>query len=373
MRHHRILGYCSTLAALVSDDHCFALLVSRVRKRRARRLDGDILSLTVSSSSSFTDDTEDNDDVSAKTIGQRKRRLEKSTRREDRIHQLETSSSSLSTNGVPWKRSKAEDAELTGLLRLRNKDDDINCSFVEQYDSSSFDDEHVEFKRKHNEAFVALARYCHQQRNNENNREGFGVDDDDENDSESKTGNDPNVFYLDGPDASTSSVLIDIHDFDPRSCYIANRHKSTCDLLQRKIPFMNVMHASAAEALMVSKDINSFSNVNFAAYYFDGCGGFPPHIIDMMSAALVRPPGEKSHDRRGITAVGYSLMGGNRNAVDKELDICRALTLIATANGMRARHVLDDPERYGLPMDIVKTTGGTFTSWMILEDAGILI
>ena len=83
------------------------------------------MSLTISSSSSFTDDTyddDDDDDVSAsrmKIIGQRKRRLEKSTRREDRIHQLETSSSSLSTNGVPWKRSKAEDAELTGLLRLR--------------------------------------------------------------------------------------------------------------------------------------------------------------------------------------------------------------------------------------------------------------
>jgi len=126
---------------------------------------------------------------------------------------------------------------------------------------------------------------------------------------------------------------------------------------------------------MVSKDINSFSNINFAAYYFDGCGGFPPHIVDMMSAALVRSPspGENAHDRRrGTTAVGYSLMGGNRNVVDKELDICRALTSIATVNGMRTRHVLDDAERYGLPLDIVKTTaGGTFTSWMILEDAGI--
>jgi hypothetical protein len=182
MRHQLFLG-CSTLAALVSDDHCVAL-VSRVRKRRVTRLDGGISSLSsVSSSSSFTNDTDD-DDVSVasrmQVIGQRKRRLEKSTRREDRIHQLETSSSSLSTNnGVPWKRSKAEDAELAGLLRLRNIDDDAN--FVEQYDSSSFDDGHVQFKRKHNEAFVALARYCHRQRNNEKNREGFDVDDDAEN------------------------------------------------------------------------------------------------------------------------------------------------------------------------------------------------
>ncbi len=28
-------------------------------------------------------------------------------------------------------------------------------------------------------------------------------------------------------------------------------------------------------------------------------------------------------------------------------------------------------ERYDLTMDIVKTEGGTFTSWMLLEDAGL--
>ena len=63
-------------------------------------------------------------------------------------------------------------------------------------------------------------------------------------------------------------------------------------------------------------------------------------------------------------------MGGNRDVVGKELDVCRTLTLIARANGMRTRHVLDDPARYGLPMDIVKTEGGTFTSWMLLECVG---
>jgi hypothetical protein len=61
-------------------------------------------------------------------------------------------------------------------------------------------------------------------------------------------------------------------------------------------------------------------------------------------------------------------MGGNRDVVGKELDVCRALNDIAYSNGMRTRHVLDDPRRYGLPMDLVKTEGGTFTSWMLLED-----
>ena len=99
----------------------------------------------------------------------------------------------------------------------------------------------------------------------------------------------------------------------------------------------------------------------------------------MMSAALVRPADRGRYRRGGAarahrgsrtTAVGYSLMGGNRDVVGKELDVCRALTSIARANGMRTRHVLDDPERYGLPMGIAKTKGGTFTSWMLLEWAG---
>jgi hypothetical protein len=170
------------------------------------------------------------------------------------------------------------------------------------------------------------------------------------------------------------------------------------------LPPENLIHASAAEALMppngrspddrddatavVVVDVDgstsaaapSFSDVDFAAYYFDGCGGFPPHVVEMMSAALVRPAEGGLGRRRGgvarvyrgsrTTAVGYSLMGGNRNVVGKELDVCRALTSIARANGMRTRHVLDDPARYGLPMDIVKTEGGTFTSWMLLECVG---
>jgi len=96
------------------------------------------------------------------------------------------------------------------------------------------------------------------------------------------------VFYLDSPNASTSSLLIDLHGFDPRSCYLANRHASS-NVLRRMLPPENLIHASAAKALMPpngqSRDhrddatavvfvkINgsssaaalSFSDVNFAA------------------------------------------------------------------------------------------------------------
>jgi len=57
------------------------------------------------------------------------------------------------------------------------------------------------------------------------------------------------VFYLNSPDASTSSLLIDLHGFDPHSCYVANRHASS-NVLRRMLPPENLIHASAAKALM---------------------------------------------------------------------------------------------------------------------------
>ncbi|KAL3815640.1 hypothetical protein ACHAXA_006915 [Cyclostephanos tholiformis] len=92
-----------------------------------------------------------------------------------------------------------------------------------------------------------------------------------------------------------------------------------------------------------------------------------------MIAALVRPRGRNANSsQRSIADHGRGLQshggGGGRDVVGKELDVSRVLNDIATSNGMRTRHVLDDLGRYGLPMDIVKTEGGTFTSWMLLED-----
>ena len=411
MRHRLIIG--SLVLALANHD-CFALLQHAISNRGSQPTGRKRLRHDEPRHFAFKDDGTDNGNVDAclssstedddggggdddaarsmRSIGQAKRRLERATRREDRIHRLE------GTAGAA--RSDAQDAELAGLLRSRGRDDDSN--FEERYDPSSFAPGHAEFKRLHNEAFAALARYCQRERERYDADRGGDRGDDGEDDGDEADGGigDPNVFYLDGPDASTSSLLIDVHGFDPRSCYVANRHASTCDVLRRMLPPENLIHSSAAEALSPPNERSlgdrddvavvvggggtasaapSFSAVDFAAYYFDGCGGSPPHVVEMMSAALVRPADRGRYRRGGAarahrgsrtTAVGYSLMGGNRDVVGKELDVCRALTSIARANGMRTRHVLDDPERYGLPMGIAKTKGGTFTSWMLLEWAG---
>ena len=122
------------------------------------------------------------------------------------------------------------DAKLAGLLRVRGRDNDSN--FEERYDPKSFAMGHDKFNRLHTEAFVALARYCQRERCNANWGAGNNIDDNDENSNKADDGiGDRDVFYLDGPDASTSSLLIDVHGFDPRLCYVANRHASTCDVL----------------------------------------------------------------------------------------------------------------------------------------------
>jgi len=274
-----------------------------------------------------------------KRTGQAKLRLEKSVRRENRISVLE-SIDVLSTS---------ERAELDGLLKVRD-------NFEEQYSTTSFTPEHVEFKRLHNEAFVALARYCHKDRF----ERGY-IDD--------ATTEKPNVFYLDGPDCGSTNILIDSAGFDPAQCYVANRHESTCKILQEILPNENVICATASEALSPSSQDSketSFSDVDFAAYYFDGCGGYVPHIIQMMSSALIRLDHDNQQPSR-TTAVGFSLLGGNKDIVEKELEVCRALSIIASTRGMRTRHALDDPIRYGIPNEICKTEGGTFTSWILLE------
>ena len=303
-----------------------------------------------------------------KRSGQAKRRLERAARRENRIAQLEI----MDSDGSSSELNDSERAELEGLLRTRE-------NFEEQYDADTFSEEHVEFKRLHNEAFAALARFCQHDRNRRSTSSASAAAD-----NESK---DPNVFYLDGPDTATSLALIDKHGFDPSCCYVANRHLSTYKILQQYLPEENVIHATAAEALTPpcsnASDCNddnsdydgsSFSDVDFACYYFDGCGGFTPHIIGMMSAALIRPETTSSstnnlqHHLPKTTAIGYSLMGGKKDVIEKEMDINRALSNIARTRGMRTRHVLDDPWRYGVPAEIAKTEGGTFTSWMLLEE-----
>uniref|UniRef100_A0A7S2PR69 Uncharacterized protein n=1 Tax=Leptocylindrus danicus TaxID=163516 RepID=A0A7S2PR69_9STRA len=265
--------------------------------------------------------------------------------------------------------TKAERAELQGLLKVRD-------NFEEQYDPKTFTKEHLEFKAMHNDAFIQLSKYCEDAR---------------------KQSEPVKVFFLDGPDGGTASALIQKGGFDPDQCFVANRHESSCDSLRISggglLPDENVVLATASEALTISEPIfvdglsgssavgecdaniapltgedGAFSRVDFAAYYFDGCGGFVPHIVGMLSAALLR---RNSDDvASGPIAVGYSLLGGNKDVVGKELAISRALTIIAQRRGMRMVHVLDDPSRYEISPDIQKIGGsndGTFTTWLLLQ------
>ena len=326
-----------------------------------------------------------------KRMGQIQQRQRKAASREDRISTLElklklTESVAMSmpksismsmTESVECITS-AEMAELEGLLKVRD-------SFEEQYDPLAFTREHLEFKATHNDAFIALSLYCENERNRIKGGQGVVER--------------ANVFFLDGPDGGTASALLNRGEFGAAQCFVANRHASSCNSLTQAggglLLDSNVVHATASEALTVAaplslevldggnidmedKDLASlnghghghgqggaFSDIDFSAYYFDGCGGFVPHIVGMLSAALLR----QDCDASKPIAVGFSLLGGNKDVVGKEMTVSQALTIIARKRGMRVVHVLDDPTRYGISLDIKKVGGfndGTFTTWFLL-------
>jgi len=273
----------------------------------------------------------------------------------------------------------AENAELRGLLQVRD-------NFEEQYDPEVFSEEHAEFKNTHNGVFLRLIRYC------EDRREEPPAAD-----ADAAT---TRVFFLDGPDGGTASALVHKGNLEPSQCYVANRHESTCDALRRSgggiLPEENVVHATSSEALSKrpAPDIadltikeeeqqrGAFAHLEFTGYYFDGCGGYVPHVVNMMSSALlvVDTDGVSGNDDNNTAnlrkrhlnpiVVGYSLLGGKKNVVEKELEISRALTIIARSMGMRMVHALDDPSRFGLPPSVSKLGGNsenTFTTWLVLE------
>jgi hypothetical protein len=385
-------------------------------------------------------------------IGQMNQRVQKAVSAEDRIYVLEAkaklakqqqqtmsmplskSSSSVSENVVTvgdatdnnnnattdmmMMMTKAEYAELNGLLKVRG-------IFEEQYDPNKFTKEHVEFKDMHNDAFIQLARYCERERNkiriNRNNDiEQQQQQQQQQSSSSSSSSQSPpqlpittttNLFFLDGPDGGTTSALLKRGKFKSNQCYVANRHAASCDLLRKSggglLPDENVVHATSSEAFTsqgttTSTTTDSFAHIDFTAYYFDGCGGYVPHVIDMLSSALLSQQHQQeenddnddddndhnygnntdSMNSSGPIAVGYSLLGGSKNVIKKELTISRALTIIARKRGMRMIHVLDDPIRYGLTPSIQKiggigdsggssklsnSGGNTFTTWLLLQ------
>ena len=304
--------------------------------------------------------------------GQIKQRLQKAASRENRISALESK-----MENAALSVSKAERAELNGLLRVRE-------SFEEQYDPTAFTKEHLEFKAMHNDAFVQLSRYCERERNKSNRSKVEGENGSVSEDELRSRDESANVFFLDGPEGGTASALINGGGFEAGRCYVANRHESSCGSLRVSggglLPDENVAHGTASEGLTIARPLGggeddaprsegdgAFARVDFAAYYFDGCGGFVPHVVGMMSAALLRPDCDPSKP----VAVGYSLLGGGRDVVEKELAVSRALTIIARGRGMRVAHALDDPSRYGISPDVRKVGGsgggGTFTTWLILQ------
>jgi hypothetical protein len=267
---------------------------------------------------------------SSTRLGLDKRRfLERAARQEARIYELEKKNGSSSEQ---ISLSLSERSELQGLKV---------SSFVEQYDPVSFSADHVDFKDQHNQAFAQLCHYC-------------GCDDDDDDDEQ---GNNKNIFFLDGQNAGTALTLQSA-GLSLDSCYVANRHESTCQaLLEWGLP--HVAHASAQDALKKSGD---FEHVPFGAYYFDGCGGHAPIIIDMLTAAL-----EKPYLAKPPIAVGVSLVGAS-NIVNKELQVRRRLVQLAKAHGLTVRHVLEDCERYGVDPTISFVEGTTLTTWFLLVE-----
>lgn len=234
--------------------------------------------------------------------------------------------------------------------------------FEEQYNTLTFSEEHTSFKASHNAALTALAAYCSQ------GRDGQSLE----------TNGACNLFYLDGPDAGTTQALLE-HGIQPSRCYVANRHASSCDaLVGAGLPEANVCHEWADEALRrplpeqrrTPSDVGgAFGGIDFGCFYFDGCGGYAPIVVEMAAAALGALRREASPPRAPV-ALGYTLVGGGRDIVDRELFVTREVVSLARAAGfVHVAHVLDDPERFGVDPATRKRDGGTFTTWLALEPA----
>jgi len=230
------------------------------------------------------------------------------------------------------ERSDAEEAELTGLL---------SKNFREQYDPSLFTEEHVRFKQDHNQALCDLALYCQQQRHQDN--------------SDIPNHEPISILYLDGPDAQTTLAL---QQRGFQHLYVVNRHEESCQALEAHLPADNIICDNVQEAL--SQD--PLRDIMFGAYYLDGCGGHAPQIMAMLEGALAhRAPCST------CIAVGWSIVGGNRDVIHKHMQCVQKLVALAKDMNMTVQHVLDDPERYGVNVRLNMVEGSTFTTWFVLE------
>ena len=220
----------------------------------------------------------------------------------------------------------SESGELDGLISR-------GLQFEEQYNTRTFSAEHVAFKASHNAALAALAAHCSQaERSRGGEQRGHAGCDD-------GGSHGCNLFYLDGPDAGTTHALFG-RGIQPSRCYVANRHASSCEaLVLAGLPRANVAHEWAEEALRrpvpeqrpAPDDAGGpFGGVDFGCFYFDGCSGHPPIVVEMAAAALGARRGGRP---RAPVALGYTLCGGGRDIVERELFVTRAVVRLAKAAG----------------------------------------
>ena len=279
----------------------------------------------------------------------RNRLMARQLKREDRIASLEWSK----RNGV--ELSIPEQKELQGLLSTNNGSN-LNVedsSFVEQYSSHAFSEEHLAFKAAHNQVFARLIAYCQSKH----------------------TDRTINAFYLDGPCGGTTETLLTSSSRSPSfasqqspvleasQCYTANRHASTCRALMERFPAVHVQHASAEDALLQA-------SVPFHAYYLDACGGHVPMLVNMMRAAfMMRDEKTVATSWQPPVAMGFSILGGGRDCVDKEQEVIQALVRLVKPMGCRVVRVGDDPEMYGIENvgSLVKVESLTMTTWCMIE------
>ena len=242
--------------------------------------------------------------------------MEKGAARERRISYLKNKSD----------LNASESGELDGLISR-------GLQFEEQYNTRTFSAEHVAFKASHNAALAALAAHCSQaERSRGGEQRGHAGCDD-------GGSHGCNLFYLDGPDAGTTHALFG-RGIQPSRCYVANRHASSCEaLVLAGLPRANVAHEWAEEALRrpvpeqrrAPDDAGGpFGGVDFGCFYFDGCSGHPPIVVEMATAALGARRGGRP---RAPVALGYTLCGGGRDIVERELFVTREVVRLAKAAG----------------------------------------
>ena len=264
----------------------------------------------------------------------------------------------LEAMAVRGKMSEAERAELSGRL---SAEDTYNAA------EEAFSEEHRKFKQAHSRVFASLITFC-----------------------STAAEATPKVFLLDGASGRTCQVLKEA-EISLDNVYVANRHLDTVNALRTLFPRLNVAHASAALALkgVVVGDedrggaaaaeaaaaeaaeasaektagAGAFSEHTFSAFYVDACGGAPWPVIEILEAALSRPA--SSFPPR--VAIGFSILGGARTVADRELAVCRAVVKLSKRLGFQVKHVLEDPEAFGIDDSVTKGNEETITEWLVLE------